>query len=1813
MSIDIYTNSMTSYHKSLEQDDADSFTDEAIDFAKYGLSGALASGAVGMYNSAKSLGNLFGGDFERTKVGDVLDSLGMDDTEDYYQDNKDLIDGIGFVASSLIPGAIGLKAANLAQAGLRGANSGLALGLSKALVPVNQIEKFRKNIQKNSSVIATRGNRIAMAAKEGFHQAAVEGVFMETAILAMTAENPSMTSGELDYFRAISSNYGYSAIGVGFASVLGGVAKTAVNFSTIKRIASDQLTKQANELIIGQVDTLSNRLNIIPGDRVADLVAKKDQLLEQQAKMASGKKLGNEAMKADAEQKIKDMDNEIYDEIAKLTEEMKDGEFKDNVIRDVLVNTIKGMKEDDKFNLLAGLQRAGTVEDVDILFDPVAVGLQIVGDDDWIETVGKKAFGKNYNAKDKKQEGAIRQLFEDDNAVVAYGDTVGSSSITIRDEIFKNGTPEDAQKLLRAELGKPVTSRLRDVLDMEVNAGVKKELENLSRLNRPTEWDSLAPIAVERGKLQSMMANATSEELEASAAKLDFLDGITMSLSNPEDLLADAWAVLSNPALRKDGEKLGPNVLKLLQGNAAVKQKLGLSEALVDMKNGNMFNVSDRTPTVRDVGTVTYNQRFKTVTHRDGVTKIDKNFNVLDSNPTDSSAHYFAASKQARTETTKDIEVDWTNFSEINKVIARMEDGKFDGAISIKIDDVVNRTFAVTKENTEESLAQMLQYYKGLKSKASQELRMADKGYSESDIARIIDADEEFVSANGGTGGEAFWSRTYEPNTPTVVKLFYKNRPEIVDGSAIEGLAQSRLRIREAQTHANASINDLLRDLDTGLSDMLPPSAIETGINYSRNSTAIDDTTGAAAAAQGQYGKGSSFSQIVASAHAQIKSKGHNKILLDIEAADTILRNKPEGLAEAAVVDTLLRQKFYTFVPKLPAGASMQDLFMARVTSNNAKKVQNNINKLMKSPVAQQLAAKIAKPNTLMSLDLMDAIDVAVNSGRLSEPQMRRVTDLLDADIYDIANPELADYWRANVKANSGIVKGKRTIAGIKGLDTNIRDDVLYPGSIDTKRYKFVEFVHAKNGVFREDKPGMIGAADEVTLQERKQKLIEAYGDDIEFVRPEESQEFFKRRGIYDTNAALTDWQTNSMLKRKGVLWDVAPEASPQLLDHYRSQLIGQWSRVTDNLVQMKYSEEFASLEAYSNMAEMAKPTLGKGSEKGNNYSATAALMLNRENKDAFQGWKSAQEGMDKAISKVYNTVKYGLFNARTKNDYESLQKYMDKAGMPRVYNEKVGKFFAESEGVSEQVLSELIPKLNGLAATFMLRLDYIQPFINAISTPITSFPEIRHLVDSVPELARQQATTELRVGMPSTGLMTAMSGKELPKYNMFSNMKLMQQAMADFWRKPELAKEYYERGYSSSIVREMRDVADQIALDPKLLKEAGIKAYDKPIQAAIDFLAKPADWSEEFVKFTAARMADLVLTKAGITDDAIKNMAINTFTKRVHGNYTYAQRPALFQGIAGQAIGLFQTYQFNLFQQLLRHVGDKQVGAAASMMGLQAGIFGTQSVPGFRMMSEHIGEKSLEGNDFYTGTQDAVGDELSEWILYGMSSNFTKPMIGHGLELYTRGDLNPRTPFIIPTSIDEVPIYSLATKFAGSIMQAADALAEGAPAGQVFAEALATNGVNRPLANLGQMIAGGRTTNKGTLMASTQDLDWWQRGARLLGTKTLDESIAVQAFYRGKGYESARQNSVNQLGRNARVTTRGEGWDGDTYQHFMRQYAKSGGDIQNFDKWAHRQAMSATQSQIYDMANRNDSAQGRYLQRIMGGEVDQYIGVNYE
>jgi hypothetical protein len=100
-------------------------------------------------------------------------------------------------------------------------------------------------------------------------------------------------------------------------------------------------------------------------------------------------------------------------------------------------------------------------------------------------------------------------------------------------------------------------------------------------------------------------------------------------------------------------------------------------------------------------------------------------------------------------------------------------------------------------------------------------------------------------------------------------------------------------------------------------------------------------------------------------------------------------------------------------------------------------------------------------------------------------------------------------------------------------------------------------------------------------------------------------------------------------------------------------------------------------------------------------------------------------------------------------------------------------------------------------------------------------------------------------------------------------------------------------------------------------------------------------------------------------------------FMDRTIGNYAAAQRPTMFQGTLGVAMGLFQTYMLTMAQSLYRHLEKGEFKALAKTMLAQSTIFGAKSLPGFNIVSEKIGEHFSDDNfDLVTGTFRALPDK---------------------------------------------------------------------------------------------------------------------------------------------------------------------------------------------------------------------------------------------
>jgi chromosome segregation and condensation protein ScpB len=108
----------------------------------------------------------------------------------------------------------------------------------------------------------------------------------------------------------------------------------------------------------------------------------------------------------------------------------------------------------------------------------------------------------------------------------------------------------------------------------------------------------------------------------------------------------------------------------------------------------------------------------------------------------------------------------------------------------------------------------------------------------------------------------------------------------------------------------------------------------------------------------------------------------------------------------------------------------------------------------------------------------------------------------------------------------------------------------------------------------------------------------------------------------------------------------------------------------------------------------------------------------------------------------------------------------------------------------------------------------------------------------------------------------------------------------------------------------------------------------------------------------------------------------------------------------------------------------------------------------------------------------------------------------------------------------------------------------------------------------------------------------------RLLGSRPMDEAVALQALYREKRYEAMDKARIERLGEVVKSKLYNNDVPTDEeYQDFMQRYARSGGRIETFNQAYMRWTKDANQSVVNQMLRKHENPFSQKLFEIMGGE----------
>jgi len=989
---------------------------------------------------------------------------------------------------------------------------------------------------------------------------------------------------------------------------------------------------------------------------------------------------------------------------------------------------------------------------------------------------------------------------------------------------------------------------------------------------------------------------------------------------------------------------------------------------------------------------------------------------------------------------------------------------------------------------------------------------------------------------------------------------------------------QVRIRQQVADSSVNASLGAdaaLVVDMETFL-----PDAFRSAAQSSNAEGAGSTVFGASNASYGERAK------------LAVQESGKNVALLTQKRRDAVvetlapyindLRNSPKASAELGILTTAIRGSEYRYI----------------IDPNDPMRL-----------ISTEAAAMARRENVDIDA-VLDLLGSGSRSPHSITMQSEEVAKFIEA------------HTRINALRNDKMIPLWNAVGLVKKADL---DPVVYVPPINTVKYPYHAFVRTKQKVGLASDLSMITAKSEEQLR----RLAAAVSDDFDVIYKADTNNYYKAKGEYDYGMTLNESAVNSTLAKRGVLADFFPETRLEnIMEDYLQWHAKQEEKHIRTAVQVKNQRFFNEMnflsEQYRKVSESVTRGIGsrfksKISDPFGDYTKTA---LNISKQQEFPLLDSLNDFVDNVGKAAGDALEKGFRDARAGLiSWEDANKLASDYGLGMPYR-NVDDYITANERYPRNLVREGFQKANMFLATAVLRLDAANSLVNIISTPIllgTELSSIKQLMKRGDPLAGK-FNELLSIAVPGR------EGARIP-----STTKLLGNAVNNYFGPDKAARiqRYREIGAIKDVSQLYHEILDDLSFRPTIAPKAWVDKVNKAVERGATLTGN--NFSEEFTRFVSAdvmRQITDVLVAGNKMSIKEQNAYISTFVNRVQGNYVTSQRPILFQGTTGAAVSLFQTYAFNVLQQLFRHIESADKRTLAVFAGLQTSIFGLNGLPFFNAVNTHLiggqvstpfGSFGVQNNpdnkDAYS-TLSGFNKELGDWLLYGSAS--AMPLFtGSAPALYTRGDINPRHITIIPTNPLDVPAVSASLKLYDAITGVAKNIGGGADVTDALLKGLEHQGLNRPLAGFAQLLAGQSTTSKGALISAANDLEattWlgalaertveYGGVSRLLGARPMDEAVALNTLYRQRAYQAMDRARIERLGEvvktklyNNQVPTDEE------LEDFMLRYTRTGGRVENFQQAMQRWHRDANVSVVNQLAQKLNNPYGQTLQTIMGGE----------
>lgn len=780
-----------------------------------------------------------------------------------------------------------------------------------------------------------------------------------------------------------------------------------------------------------------------------------------------------------------------------------------------------------------------------------------------------------------------------------------------------------------------------------------------------------------------------------------------------------------------------------------------------------------------------------------------------------------------------------------------------------------------------------------------------------------------------------------------------------------------------------------------------------------------------------------------------------------------------------------------------------------------------------------------------------------------------------------------------------------KVLAAAQGTTLHWDPARLYFPPVDTQRVPFFAFVRQSDGtVFGSSEVSMLTARDAAELKSLAAQVEK--DPRLKVIYKSNTEDYYKAKGDYDFARTLNEPVIDSTLRSQGKLGTYLPNLTPQAaVEDYVNFTQRAETKLIRDAVSANYAQPMAELSDLSAQHIAAQTSKFEGltprfqRSLTDPYDDAIKTALNISKRSEFTLWHQANEFVDQLGTRAWRGIS-GAFKDATdgKITWTEANNMLEKFGMGGHFKDEDA--FAVAQSAPDRNLMQVaIRKANMLLANGMLRLDFANSLLNMISTPVllgTEVSSIRNSLKNDPELA---AIFDSNLGVTVPGTTVTVP----------STTKMLFKAVSNRFGQTgdDLMQRYRDIGAVKGKPSEFYQMLDQTSLVPGLVPSQYAKTVDSWVEkgARLTFNTQ----AEELTRFASAdvmRQMTQPVVDAGKMSIQEQNNYINIFVNRVQGNYVASQRPMMFQGTLGAAVGLFQTYQFNMMQQLYRHIENRDYKTLAVAAGLQSSLFGANGLPFFGGVNTHIiGNASINDKheDMYSYSVKAMGKEIGDWMMYGTASAF--PLFSdQAPALWTRGDLNPRYVTMVPTDLASIPAVQASMKVLGTVTTMAKQLSQGSDMMPAMLNALEHNGVSRPLAGVAQVMKGNATTTKGDLISSSQDLWSIANFSRLLGAKPMDESVALTEMYRGSAYKAVDKERIDLLGSVVKDKLRNnQPISSEDWLDFQGKYAAAGGRIQGFSAAMQRWDKASNVSVVNQLARHNNTTAGQRMLEIMGAD----------